>query len=289
MNKKTKKVNKIDMKTKFAYLLDNMFIFFILFVITYIWTKNIIIYSYITIIISAIISLSITKILFSIENEKRHKILENNLYIKDSKKLEKFMSNLSKKDQINYIFNIIKLKFKAEKTTNYIKINEKLYNNSTTQDVENTMNFPQSKSIIIPCFHYESLDRPSLFFELSKIKIKNIKIFVLASNLSNVALNFCNQNNIVVINSFILLRFLKNENFDLNFENIKINNSFKNVINKLLNKSKTKKFLVSGLFLLMGSFLLPYSLYYKIFATFLIILGVISFFIKNPNDNILVQ
>ncbi len=254
-------------KTKLAIIIDSIFISIIFFIISFIWINKYIKNAILSFIVSNIIAILWFIVIFKF-SLKRHNL--KNLKNKDLKLAEKCLN---------------KLKFYDDNST--IKFFEKLLNSTNVSS-----NIYTNKNL----YFYVQVKKPLCeddFFIANNyfISTKNqLPLCFIGCNVSNEFSTLIENSPITyeVYNSSDLYLLMKESNTfpDEIQEEQQITKKtylkkFKNKFLSSITKNHFKDFFISGLSLIVLSIFIPYSLYYSIFGSILLILSIVSLFNKN--------
>lgn len=246
----------------------------LIFLLTIMWTNNIIKNSYVSITISASISIA-AEIIISIilaKKNKSHKRTE-----KEQKQIEKTKTILlltPKQYVVDKIYDIYKAENDCEKYNGYILITD-------------------TDTIIYPIFYKENVDTSDIANVYNTAKEHNIKnINILCIQSSQSAATLCQQisdKNITIsdINSSyenIIKSNLEKFDFDIKLNEEKPHNL--NFIKQaMFDKKLTKNYIFSGILLIFASFFTKYYVLYEIMGSVMILFSLVCLFGKKENTN----
>ena len=245
-----------------------------IFLFVLIWIKYFVETFWLSMLISAILTLVIDFILKAISSRKNKK---NQLINQNKNKIENYINyfvETDKKDNINFFFNLAKTKHNTTKNSNYICICH-----------------PNKKIILFPYFFEREIEIDDIIYIANKCKKESAdKIIVLAKNININAINYANKskNNILILGkeqvySYLLEKY--NYYPEIPTEKEIKKTSFKQIINFSINKKRTKGYFLSSVILVFSSFFVPYKLYYIIMASLLLALSFVCFYSNNIISN----
>lgn len=271
------------MKISFYIIVDNLFKFFLLFILNIIWCLYFINTSILSIVIALVVSiftLCLMNVVSKKKNGKMHLSLKKQQHIKDVVNTFLYMSN----SEILFFFKcLIKTKHCCKIENNYILVE--------------TSGLP---ILVFPTFNYSNFTTNDALQFYKSIKHKNLKRLVILTNKydAEMALNVTNFKfeTIVLDGGQTYLNLLETYNFYPQITktpkpNPKPKATINNFLNIALNKKRTKSYVLSAIFLIFSSFFVIYKAYYLFFASILITLAIFSYFkprtISPKNINIL--
>ncbi len=253
-------------KSKLAITIDSIFLSFISSLICYVWLKFYLKNAILITFFSILVFFLVFFVFFYFQNKKYKNL---NLSLADKKLSEKCLNFFLFSDDENYNSFLQKLLsakhidgFIFENQNNYFYIN--LRWSVDDKDFFQANKFIQSnehsKELIFICHNQEEK-----FLTINKLSPTPFKVF-----LFNSLFKIMKQKNLLPA-TYAFKQKTKREKLK----------SFKNNFLESLSKRKFKEFFFSGLSLIVLSIFLPFSFYYQIFGTFLLILSVICIFVKN--------
>lgn len=256
----------MNQKTRLAKLLDNLSLYLVLFIFSVAIFSRFLNSKTSTVVVSIFLSLvvflSILKVIKTrnIHHELTHseiKKLENTinaLKFGDPKKIKQFWKNCLSKTYTTTI------------NGDFLKIS-----NDTTSALV-YFNFSENK---IP---------NSIITDLIKKNKTNLTLFILAPDFSEDSKTLAENNKkIKLLDKHAVFNYLNKINYFPTLPQKKLEKiSKKSKLKSILKKENSFKFIRYGLLLILISFIIPYSLLYKITGTILILLGIISIFKKTP-------
>lgn len=260
-------------KTKLAITLDNIFISIIIFIISFVWlfrkTKNAILSFFVCNIIAVLLFVIIFK-----HALKKHKL--QNLKNKDLKLAGKCFDTLKYVDSDEYIKYF-------EKLLNVTFIKNKIFKNNKLYFYIETRHELDEEDFIFANNFFLKTNKLPLCFICESANPKFIKL------IENSPIPYEVYTSVDVFN---LINAKKIYPFELeNNSNKKTKNiqKFKTKFTQSVTKNHFKDFFFSGISLIILSLIIPYSLYYIIFGTILLILSIISLFNKTKSNSSLTK
>lgn len=257
------------MKSKLAIFFDTFAIVFILFIILYFWLYKLIKNAFFTLFSAISVSVLLFYFIF------KH-------FIKKYK-----LSKLSLQDQKLAKKCLEKLRFMESESVN--KFYEKLLNVK-----HNSGNiFVGSKSLFYISTKHKLDDKDFMLANDFYLKNGNEKaLSFIAANVSDefTKLIANSPTNFYVFSETDLFLVMKEQkiypdNIETSAPRQKRFNEVKSKLASSITKSHFKEFFFSGLSLIFISIVIPFSSYYLIFGSILLILSLISLFIKNKNSS----
>ena len=241
---------------KLAYIIDFIFINFLIFLIIFTWarffTKSILLSFFIAIVCSGIF------VFFKIFVYKSNKLnISTNLQKDINNYILSLLSN-TKKENLDYVKECLK--------TDYLKTDE-----------DKNLIFTNFKTVYCPVFFENTLTLPTALKHIKfAITDNNKKIIFLCNevsenqktmlcNIDNIDVEILDKNNIFQ-KFFLLYQQYPKILFDRKKQK-KIN--LKQLINVSFNKSRSKKYFLSGLFVLFCSLFVKLNFYYVFLSTLL--------------------
>ncbi len=257
------------LKTKFAIILDTVIISLITFFISFIWINKYIKNAILSFILCTLISIAVFFAIFHIAI-KKHKL--KNLNNADLKKAELCFTKLTFLDEDkykNYFENLFSCKF----VDSNIFVNN---NNIFYIETRRTLN---AKDFIVANNYYLKNESKSLYFICQTADTEFVKLLdnspvkyelYIASDLySAIKTSGLYPDNIMQTN-----------NVTTKFNKVK---TLKNKFISSITRNHFKDFFISGISLVTISLFIPYSIYYMVMGSLLLLLAIISIFIKNKN------
>lgn len=266
-------VNNYAMKRFNLYnIIDIFFKTILIFLLTFVWiryfVKNLVLAIFLSIFITILIEIFSHFVKLKINTQKQVSINEKN-------KIEEITNSLiysPTNKVINYFFNLAKSKHNATKKTKYIEVN-----------------YENCNIILYPIFKLDELSPQNIIDIYNSIKTKNVKRIIVCANTYSIKA----RNIISSLNKEIVLLDSKQTYFELikkygiypeiiEFKS-RGKHTFSELVSYALNKKRTKGYFYSSLLILFCSFFVPYSLYYVIMSSILLVLAFASF--SNPTYN----
>lgn len=320
------------MKTKLANTIDNFFIFSAITIFIYIWSKNIIKVGYVSIIISVVLGLAISKILISFKKSKNEKTLLNERERRETKKLMAYLLMLEDRETSKFFKSMFEKNFECKMQKSHLEIKTKSSNilvfwnfkceTTRIEDLARCENQIKPTSSSIKIADDSSFIEKDIKTSPETIKTKKVgksynaeiktgvqidtspntkidaknhtdknfqlqnsiktKIFFFSHSFSEKALLYAeSKTRLLLFDDSSTYTIAKKSQSLPDLSDTKIENPFKIIFQQAVSSEKSKKYFFAGVFLLAGSFLLPYSIYYKIFASLLFLLSILCL-AKNP-------
>lgn len=269
------------MKVSFYVIIDNLFKFFLIFILNIIWCLYFINTSSISIVVAffiTIIMLFLLNIISKKRNGKKHLSLKKQQHIKDVTNTFLYMSN---SELLIFFKSLIKTKHLCRIENNYILVE--------------TSALP---ILVFPKFNFSNLTANDVLKFYKSIKHKNLKRLVILTNKFDAEINSIITNfkfeTIILDNTQTYLNLLENYNFYPEIKPAKKpkpQTKLNTFLNIALNKKRTKTYVLSAIFLIFSSFFVIYKAYYLLFSSILIMLAIFSYFkpkVSSPkNINVL--
>lgn len=263
-------------KSKFAIIVDNISLSFILFIILYFWINKLLKQSIISLVVSLVLSIIFFIVKVVLSSKKRQKVIngkkEKELFLLSKNNLKYSLINNS----LKYLESLLNSKYIGnnvfENEQSYFYIN--FYNNLNCYDF-----------IIANNFYLQSNKSKSLHFICDSI----------SEEFNNLIENSPVKYQIFYFNDLFEIMKIKNTyptNIGINRNKNKINlKQIKNKMIDIFTKIKFRDTFFSGISLVLLSIIVPYSLYYLIVGSILLLLSFVSIFVKSikknepPSDN----
>lgn len=253
-------------KSRLGKFIDNFFIFFLILISLFLWTKKYIRKSLYAFIIAFIISFIVFKIILYIQNKKYRKLMLEKSDLNKINIYNYHLRTLTKKEQLEFFKKMFLDKRKYIVSGNNLIIEDQI--------------------LFIIELNTEEINSSSIFNIYKNIKIKK-------NSIKEVALvcNKINSNALKISDSFSDLKFtiftpletyalMKNYNyFPIEIENkTKLKKSLKKrLINEVLIRKQAKNFIKCGFLLYIACLFVPFTNYYLISASVCLFLGAICF------------
>lgn len=280
------------MKTKLANAIDNIFMILAITIFLYVWSKNIIKVGYISIIISIILGLAISKILIDSRKSKNEKILLSEKERRETQKLMQFFLMQSETDTKDFFKKIFEKSFHCIDHESHIEVQTKsskifvFWNfKCETTRIEDLANCEKLTLTSASQSHggeksKMTKDTKSKLSEKTTSSAKDSepksKIYFFSHSFSERAFFYGeSKTNFLLFDDSSTYTIAKKLSALPDLSETKIESPIKALLWGALSREKSKKYFFAGLFLLFGSFLLPYSIYYKIFASLLFLLSIV--------------
>ncbi|MBQ7308123.1 MAG: hypothetical protein IJW82_06325 [Clostridia bacterium] len=256
------------MKSRFGYIIDNIFVILVVFLVTFVWTRhfvhNIVLILVITFFVTMVSSFFI---LVLIDKNKESKTLK----LQDEKNIKSILTSLvfmTKKQVISYIASALKNLSPQEKKDHILIINE------------------NKKYAIFPIFYarkVEVQDYVNLYKRYCKSKTN---IIILAEEESGECYEIRNKLNqkfhFVSLKSFYF-NYLKKMEMPLSPYKPEKRKRINDILGIFLSRKQSKKYFFLTIFFCAYSFLFRYNFYYLICGIVVGILTIIS--LKNKRFN----
>lgn len=249
----------------------------IIFLICLIWIRYFIDDLWLSILYTALLTISIEFILHFLLVRKNSK---KKLKLEEEKLAEQISTTFifSQKNAINYFYKLSKINYKAKKYTKYILI--------TSKNEENN-----NKTILFPIYSYSPILPQTLIDTLDKIKTQNAeKLIICGYKIDNSTYKLAQkikEIKIILLNSKdCFLKLIKKYNyFPENLKNLNLQEKlkFKEFLKLSLSRKNAKGYFITSLILLFSSFIVRLNIYYVIMSSILLLLALISFFLPQKN------
>lgn len=262
---------QLVMETKLAKLSNKIFLYVVIFLISFIWCNCYISRFFICVILANLTAIILCILVSKFSNKK-----ENQLNQKKATQLQ--LTNtitqllfMEKSEQLNYFYNVISFSFKQAKINKqYITLNNKL---------------------IFPVFNYE-LEVSDFLNIFNKHREKKLIILTnkLSKNLEDILSKF-DLDHVKILCAEDVFYKIINPSQIFPTTKIKQKNPTKLKLKELLfvafNKTNSKKYFYGGIILLFFSLIYKYTLYYQIMGTIMFLFSLFSRYNKkyNPNKN----
>lgn len=266
-------VNNYTMKKLNLYnIIDIIFKSLLIFLLTFVWVR----YFVKSLTLAIILSLFITFMIEIFSKIIKRKInSKKQISIDEENKIEEITNSLiylPNEKVVTYFYNLAKSKHNATKKTKYIEINH-----------------TNSNIVLYPIFRLDELNSQNVLDIYNTIKTKNVKRIIICTNIYNAKAKTTASKldkEIILLNSkqtyFELIK-----KYAIYPEKVELKKgkkqTFSDFISYALNKKRTKGYFYSSLLILFCSFFVPYSLYYVIMSSILLVLAFASF--SNPTFN----
>lgn len=251
----------------FLLIFQNILKLFVIFLISFIWTK----YFIKTLWICLLVSIFITFLIyFSIRYFQRKKYNKNNLKIKEKDDAENmFLSLATSKNSIDFYFKLAKSKYPSvEKKKEYILINHS----------------EKVQTALVPFLKFTEMSVDNLtniILMLNDPKIKKVVICTYAATLDAQAFTKNFDKTVVILDKFDTYALLYKAygifpEVSMEYKKDK-KLVFRDIISYAFNPSRAKGYIISALFLFLSSFIIAANLYYCIFASILLVFALLSY------------
>ena len=251
---------------KYSRILDYFFITTGIIILSFCWIRFYTHNSTLSIILAIMLGLSIGCLCFIFNSHRLHRQHLTTTTLKRIQTLDFQLSFANSNTLLDYFSNILK------------------FNSITTTPKDNYLILPDS-SIIYP-YYLNAIDELTIKKILSTIP-NNSNITIISSNFTKNVHSFCkNINNYhiqLLTTKDFLDKFHKNQEFtipsiiDVSKPKITINQILKGI----LDRKKSKTYLILGALLLLYTFLIPFKIYYLVFGSILLLLSILSRFSTN--------
>lgn len=264
-------LKNLYMKFTLSLILDLIFFAFLSFFISLMWLRFFLSNSFIIVFLAVLISIFISFLLLFIKytrqkNRKLNKFNKNQLFL-----LKTYFINSNKKQNFILLKKIFYLK------RNTLELN-KSYN--TFYFDSKNYEFIGFNNVKF-CFYFDSLYMDDLILKKIITSNKSAKtIYVLCNNFSascKELIKFFNIDvRLITIDDFFI-KLCQNLNLfeDKKEKKLPLKERCKTIIINFVNPKQTKSFFICGLYILMGSFLVRYNIYYIIVSTVLLTLALV--------------
>ncbi len=250
---------------KFTTLLQILFKFFLVFLLNFIWIRFLFDSYWISVFISACISMLVLLVLAIFSRKKDVKKRLKNEEIQKSENI--FFSMAIEGNAVKEFFSLAKTKHECQKKTDYVIISNK------------------TKTIIYPHCNFEDLTKQKILNIIEKTKKEKSSKIIIPCHSHNMEIaNFCKNFEIEII---LLDRFEAFENLfkpydfypkDSHIQKKDKKATFSEIMEYSFNKKRTKAYLFSALILLFSSIFVPFGLYYCIISSTLVLFAIFSYF-----------
>lgn len=257
--------------TKLSYFLDVIFYFLVIFFVSIIWLRFHLHSSTTIIILSVLIALISSLILYKIKDVKKNKIINSKQEMQQIKNFTIEMMYLTEKEQCEKLCLLLNIPKTCIKK-----------------------NFIFYKNIAIKPFYLKNeLSNVDIIKTISQLNNNEVeKLILCAPNFDQSCNNFYNQKNnmrIFLINEIDIFNYvLKPINYKSNLlfkPEIKRKQHFKQLISIAFNNKRTKGYFFSAFILFLCSLVFRYNIYYIVLSSILFIFALISKFNKKYNIN----
>ena len=259
-------------KLKIYIVFNTFFRLLLVFLIAYVWIYYLVRTIWLSVIITAFLTL-VLDIIFVLFMRKKHK--KQSIIFDAKQKKENCINSLvfnENKNVVDFFFSLAKSKHNAQKKSGYIIISH-----------------PDKKIVLYPKFMHREFSLDDFIEANNKTKKENAnRIIICAKNISSNVYSYIKNKpeNYVVLDG--------EKTFDLLFEKYQIypqikqvenqtKTNYKDILRLALNKKRTKGYFLSSVLLLISCFFVPYKLYYCIMSSVLLVLSFVSF--SNPTFN----
>ncbi len=238
-----------------------IFFNFVVFMLCFVWLRYFLPSFFVCLFLSLIICFCTSFFLFKFKAKQQTK--QNSAKEKQQSN-EQYLNTLklsSIKNNTNYFFCLLSQKHKCTKT--FISV---------------VVDGPTTLSIY-PIFKFEELCESDIAKVFSHKKEKHQSI-ILCDRITKSANILANQLNIIVYEKKDVFQLFENStilpNKTILNSNTKIN--FKLLLKGAISKKRCKNYFIAASVLLLSSFLVPYRIYYLVFATILYVLSLVCLF-----------
>lgn len=251
---------------------DVFFRIVVIFLICFVWCRYFINNLWISLIITAILTLSIDFLIKFVLNKKNKK---QKAKIDEQETIQNYINSFIFSDDsfcVNFFSELAKQKHNVIKKSKFIQI-------------EHTCN----RVILYPYFVYRDFNVDDLICILNKVKsLYPAKIVICTNKIDPLALKLSSKLPIKTIildaiDTYNSLLVKYNYYPPLTKLSDTSKPTMKYFLSYALNKKRTKGYFIASLFLLFSSFLVPYKIYYVIMSSILLMLSFISYI--NPKFN----
>lgn len=259
------------MKFSITNFFKFIFRFLMIFMLVFVWVRYYSTNLNFAIWISFLISLSIEGA-FKLIRKKRFERLglkQNELKLADST-INKLVFNTTSQN-IDLFFNILEKKEKVKNNKHYLLV--------TNEKDENFALFP--------AFSFADFSVDDLATVIQKVKNLKIKrLIICTKSTSKQAYEVSNRmpyEVVILEKQEVYSKLFKAYDYEIEqkelfeIENVTEEIKLKDIIKNAIAPKKTKSYFFSSIIILFASYFVPYKLYYLIFASFLLILSIVSF------------
>ena len=248
---------------KISKIIDFVFGTAVLFLISFVWTRYFLHDTWLTILISSIITFVVATIYHFISKTKKQKIELTNKEIKNAKQIATGFLLSTKQEILKTFYEKFNVKYNTKIKSDFLLVNDK---------------------VLKPIYSTQTITDREILEAYLKVKdISAKKIIITCQNADTTAYNFCKlvtDKEILILTEFeAYTNIFKPLNFDV--PEIKATPHKKNAqyyLSLALNKSRTKNYLIVSAFMLFASFILRYNIYYLTFASITGLLALYSHF-----------
>jgi len=255
---------------KLSEIFDFVFGTTFVFLSVLIWMRYFVHNTWLTLTISGAIAFSLVGLIHFVKQKKKDKTNITKQELTNANNCTKHFMFSNKTDALNVLLNLLKTKYEVIKKSDYL-----IFNN-----------------IVLRPIYYKLKITDEMVLE-TFVKTKSLnpkKIIIVSKSIEANALQFAKsikQTEIVLLNEqefyFSILKPLNFQCQNAEFEAIKKEHHFKNFLNVVFNKQRTKGYTITAVILLFASFLLRYNLYYIIMTSVLSFFAIFSHFNKAFN------
>jgi len=249
-------------KFKFINALDSIFVSFSIFLICFAWLEFYIRDIWLSLVISVFVAFCV---IFLLKYLKDKKLTKKMFLIEQDKKVENYSIN----------FQLYSDTKKLSLIKNFIKDKEVKLVAKHLEFIVNDI-----KTIVIQSFNCENFTKTNLLEILRSYETKCDKLIIFTNNIAKDCLSFAkNITNLKLIlldkvdfyNLCVKNNIKVEEKISLKTEKV----SLKNIIKNFFSSTHFKGFFISGCILIFTSIIFPFTNYYLIFGTALIIISLI--------------
>lgn len=269
---------------------------FLIFLICFVWMRYFIDTFWLSVLYTALLTISIEFIIhFFLTRKKSKKSLKN----EEEKLAEKISATFifSHQAALDYFYKLSKINYSVKKLSKYIvitdkkekksELNEKIELNNDLIEVENKEDKIENKTILYPHYSYSSIS-PQNLVEILKVieKQKATKLIVCGYKIESTTYNLVQKIKdikIILLDSKnCYLKLIRPHNFfPDNLKDFSLQNKvkFKELLRASLSRKHSKGYFIASLILLFSSFIVRLNIYYVIMSSFLLLLSLLSFFL----------
>lgn len=262
------------MKTRLAKFLDGLFLFALLFALIFLWLKRYIKNNIWALAFTFCLSLISYTILSKINSGINYKKTLSSKEAKQQAKIYNLFISQTSKETLDFFEQMFKSRYETKRYKNYICIT------ILQKDTQ------KSEKVCVFCDFLSKTTNIKMLESIQKTASKhNSKIYVFAGNFDEAAKHYAKkQKNLFLFDINMTYETMKLLNSFPDTSEVKIKGGLSKLFKNLFTKDKTKGYFLSSIFLYFASIIMPYFIYYQIFASILLIFCIISFFSKPKQE-----
>lgn len=258
---------------KVVRIVDFLFKMFVIFLVSFAWIRFYVYDLTMTLLVSIPVTLALSYIMFVILNMRKNKKQISAKQLQQCEECFISFQLMTKSDQLNFLYELIPNEFEKKKEKQHIKYNSN-----------------DAKCALVPLTEFDIINDTQLLNCVKSFLSGYKKVIIICGNYTDSAKKMSKAfKNIQVI---LLNKQETYANLFLEYNKFPANDcitknatklTFKDILKLSISKEKTKGYFISGIFLIFASIIIPYSLYYIIFGSCLLVLSLVCFLNKDKS------